>query len=192
MPSITSVVLCIVLMIRCGAPVGATRDARVAAGEPVRDGSWVLTFEDDFNGTALDLSKWSPRNNESHCSPCELQLYKSERLAVVDGSLVITTQRDHVVGPGPNGPQVYNFSSGWVDTQHSFAQLYGRFEARMQLPARNATGVWPALWTLPNSSQCWPLGGEIDVFEYVANPVLDQARDRGVRARRRAARGFVR
>lgn len=129
----------------------------------VRDGAWSLAFFDDFNGTTIDAAKWSVRNNLSHCSPCEPQLYLSSRVAVADGALAITTVRDHVFGPGPAGTQLYNFSSGWVDTLHSFSQLYGRFEARMQLPARTATGAWPAFWTLPNSSQCWPVGGEVRV-----------------------------
>ena len=137
---------------------------------PTTAGGWHLTFFDDFNGTSLNASNWRPRQNETHCSPCEPQLYLASRLKVAGGSLVITTDRDHVVGPGG---ALFNYSSGWVDSQLAFAQLYGKFEARMQLPPQNASGIWPAFWTLPLNGTCWPTGGEIDVFEYTANPLVN-------------------
>jgi beta-glucanase (GH16 family) len=43
--------------------------------------------------------------------------------------------------------------------------MYGRFAANCSLPTRKATGIWPAFWTLPQSDECWPTGGEIDIFE---------------------------
>jgi beta-glucanase (GH16 family) len=120
-------------------------------------GSWVLTMSDDFDGPTLNASLWNVRNNESHCAPCEAELYVAARVSVANGSLIITTQRDHV--PGPGGA-VYNWTSGWVDTKGKFEQLQGLWEARVRLPGQNATGAWPAFWTLPNSTQCWPTGGE--------------------------------
>ena len=55
---------------------------------------------------------------------------------------------------GPGG-RVFNFTSGWIDTHGTFAQLGGLFEVRAQLPAQNASGAWPAFWTLPaNASAC--------------------------------------
>jgi beta-glucanase (GH16 family) len=131
-------------------------------------GGWVATLNEDFDGPSLNTSLWAPRVNETHCEPCELQLYVPQALALSDSALVITTDHAHLVGPGG---QVFNFSSGWVDTQGRFAQQYGLFEARARLPPPNATGVWPAFWLLPNSSQCWPLGGEVDVFEFTAMPL---------------------
>jgi beta-glucanase (GH16 family) len=134
-------------------------------------GAWVPTFADEFSAAALNASKWNVRTNESHCSPCELQLYVPSALNVSDGELVVTTARGRLIGPGG---QLFNFSSGWVDTFGKFSQRYGLFEARATLPAQAATGAWPAFWTLPaNRSICWPMGGEIDVFEYTANPLLN-------------------
>ena len=132
----------------------------------VAETSWILTFEDDFNGTALNTSTWNSAQNWTHCSPCEPQLYETSRLQVANGSLEITTQRDHVLGPGG---QLFNFSSGWIDTENKFAQKYGKFEARMRLPPQNAAGIWPAFWLMPLNGACWPVGGEVDIFEYTAN-----------------------
>jgi beta-glucanase (GH16 family) len=41
---------------------------------------------------------------------------------------------------------------------------YGRIEARMKLPY--GQGIWPAFWML-GSNASWPLGGEIDIMEYI-------------------------
>eukprot|EP01105_Mastigella_eilhardi_P015918 TRINITY_DN3646_c0_g1_i2.p1 TRINITY_DN3646_c0_g1~~TRINITY_DN3646_c0_g1_i2.p1 ORF type:complete len:173 (-),score=31.96 TRINITY_DN3646_c0_g1_i2:38-556(-) len=54
----------------------------------------------------------------------------------------------------------------------SFSLLYGRFEANVSLPTRQARGVWPAFWLMPASGVCWPTGGEVDIFEYVGSPLL--------------------
>jgi beta-glucanase (GH16 family) len=135
------------------------------------DGDWIITFEEEFNASTLDLTKWNVKNNQTHCSPCELQLYVNGGVSVADGNLVITTKRDHILGP--NG-QVFNFSSGWIDTHTKFSQPYGLFEASGKLAPQSSTGYWPAFWTLPaNQSICWPTGGEIDVFEYTANPTVN-------------------
>lgn len=49
-----------------------------------------------------------------------------------------------------------------------FSQAYGRFEAKMKLPAgEGCQGLWPAFWLLPVDSYYgeWPLSGEIDIME---------------------------
>lgn len=132
---------------------------------------WDLVWEDDFTlpSNALNTSWWSPRVNETHCQPCELQLYMPDALTVDNGTLTITTARAHETGPGG---QVFNFTSGWVDTQNKLAWQYGRFEVRAQLPGPGATGTWPAHWLLPASDQCWPMGGEIDIMENTRMPVV--------------------
>lgn len=120
--------------------------AVLCVASALAQGAWTLVFEDDFNGPALNASNWNVKVNETHCEPCEPQLYIPSRVAVTNGSLVITTARDNILGPGG---ERFNFSSGWVDTRGKFSALYGRFEARAQLPALAATGIWPAFWTLP-------------------------------------------
>ena len=48
--------------------------------------------------------------------------------------------------------------------------MYGKFEVRAKLPSPAATGAWPAHWLMPESDQCWPMGGEIDIMEATASP----------------------
>ncbi|EGD76560.1 hypothetical protein PTSG_07675 [Salpingoeca rosetta] len=137
--------------------------------------NWTLTLEDNFS-EGLNTSRWEVRQNQTHCEPCEPQLYLSKNVYVANGSLVLKTDRERVVGPGG---QVFNFTSGWVDTKERWYQRFGRFEINASLPDRRSTGIWPAFWLMPNPSTaspvdvCWPVGGEIDVFEYTANPFVD-------------------
>jgi beta-glucanase (GH16 family) len=48
-----------------------------------------------------------------------------------------------------------------------FSQAYGRFEARIKLPA--GQGIWPAFWMLGDNitADGWPKCGEIDIMENV-------------------------
>jgi beta-glucanase (GH16 family) len=58
------------------------------------------------------------------------------------------------------------YTSARLSTK-KFARSYGRFEARMKLPA--GQGVWPAFWMLGDDidSVGWPACGEIDIMENI-------------------------
>lgn len=83
-------------------------------------------------------------------------LFVADRVAVANGSLVITT----VLEPSTFNGVHYNFTSGWIDSQGKVEQLYGRFEASARMPDAHAYGAWPAWWLLPVNA-CWPIGGEV-------------------------------
>lgn len=136
---------------------------------------WRLTFADEFDGISLNTSLWRVRSNESHCcgpfgGNGELQLYLPDEVSVSGGALHLRTRRRGATDPSGRR---WNFTSGWIDTKGRWAQKYGRFETNASLPPRAATGVWPAFWLMPDSEQCWPTGGEIDVFEFNGNYVED-------------------
>lgn len=126
-------------------------------------GTWQVVFEDDFDGEALNASNWTPSNYSSVVSQYDghAAMFIADRISVSNGSLKITTAWDPRVLDGVS----YNFTSGWVDSQHKRNQTRGRFEARMKMPGVNASGAWPAWWLLPEGL-CWPVGTEIDIVEY--------------------------
>ncbi len=116
---------------------------------------WRLVWSDSFE--QLDTDRWNvvtshePTNNSQHA-------YLATQVAVKDGKLIITAE------DAPAGELPYR--SGQVISKESWR--CGRWEVRAKLPT--STGMWPAIWLLPDLSQhAWPSGGEIDILENRGN-----------------------
>jgi beta-glucanase (GH16 family) len=128
---------------------------------PPPAGGWTLAWADEFNGTALDTSKWNIEVNGNGGGNNELQYYtaRQENIRVTGGELVIEARREAY-----NGKQ---FTSGRITTQNKASWQYGKMEARMKIPT--GKGTWPAFWMLGNSISTvgWPASGEIDIMEHV-------------------------
>lgn len=154
-----------VLALLLAAPTAASAacSARAAAAAAPAPGSWQVVWEDDFSGTALNESNWTPSNYSDVISRYDGHeaLFIADRVTVSDGALVITTMYD----PRELNGNSYNFTSGWVDSQHKRNMTRGRYEASMKMPVSNASGAWPAWWLLPEGL-CWPIGTELDIVEY--------------------------
>ncbi|UVK37514.1 family 16 glycosylhydrolase [Mesorhizobium sp. AR10] len=137
-----------------------------------------LSFSDDFN--TLDLWNgssgtwdsnfwWGAANGSTLTDNNELQWYVDTDYAptssvnpfsVEDGILTITAARaPEAIRPFIND---YQYTSGVLTTYESFAQTYGYFEIRADMPEKQ--GVWPAFWLLPADGS-WP--PELDVVEMV-------------------------
>ncbi len=121
-----------------------------------------LIWSDEFDGDALDETKWRYQrggwNGASNVQNC----YVDENTAVVDGVLQITAKYE----PGFDCFNVTkDFTSGFVQTKDKIDWTYGYFEAKVRVPASNST--WPAFWMSPQDNVYgeWPRSGEIDIFE---------------------------
>ncbi|WP_405206155.1 family 16 glycosylhydrolase [Aquimarina sp. LLG6339-5] len=118
-----------------------------------------LIFNDEFNGSSVDLTKWSFDNGDGCPTLCgwgnaEEQWYQPENTTVQNGNLVITTRNEAAGGK--------QFTSSKLITAGKFNSRYGRYEASIKLPS--AGGIWPAFWMLPENGS-WPFTGEIDIME---------------------------
>ncbi len=103
---------------------------------PPVEGDWTLTFEDNFDGSAIDAKKWEASN--SHFS--KFFFYQKEKAGVEGGVLKLGAEKKPVEGR--------EYISGQLTGFGKWAQSYGYFEARVKLPATR--GFWPAFWLMPD------------------------------------------
>lgn len=141
-----------------------------------------VSFQDEFDGTSLDTSKWgyqygcfdpaqrsqaqytdSPDNVSVHDGHLSLTARYSPMKTKWDGSQVPRTCK--------NGDTAYDapFTSGMITTKTKDGKvLYAApgtgfyAEARVKLPA--ARSSWSAFWGTGTKGG-WPANGEIDIFE---------------------------
>lgn len=141
-----------------------------------------VSFQDEFDGTSLDTSKWgyqygcfdpaqrsqaqytdSPDNVSVHDGHLNLTARYSPMKTKWDGSQVPRTCK--------NGDTTYDapFTSGMITTKTKDGKvLYAApgtgfyAEARVKLPA--ARSSWSAFWGTGTKGG-WPANGEIDIFE---------------------------
>lgn len=105
---------------------------------------WTLTWHDEFDGAAVDTTKWNIVDNAPggyHHNSLEdgLQAWTPQSVSVGGGVLRFTSARQQADG--------HNYTSGALTTQNKFSFLYGRVDIRVRLP--RGDGLWPAIWTLP-------------------------------------------
>lgn len=115
--------------------------AVLAAQQPVRaPNGWTLVWQDEFNGQALDTTKWNVllREQSKHD---ELQYYLPDEVYLERGALRIRSRE--------RGYGTMKYTSGRLDTRGKFAPVYGRFEIRAKLPG--GKGLWPAHWLYPQN-----------------------------------------
>jgi beta-glucanase (GH16 family) len=168
------------------APEDALRDAPAAAAPcagtapPVAapSGSWHCTFDDEFDGTSLDGSKWSPmltygsayRTGPLFHQVCYVD--NPDTINVNGGTLNLSVvQTAQPVGcQGTNASKAQtNEEGGMVISYNLFSQEYGFFEASAEMPATSVPGLQETLWLYPENETLygpWPDSGEIDFGEF--------------------------
>jgi beta-glucanase (GH16 family) len=130
---------------------------------------WTLVWSDEFNGpdgSPPEPKKWTHDIGGKGWGNSELECYTNrlQNAQIKGGNLVITAQRENFTcSDGVSS----NYTSARLKTQGLFSQAYGRFEARIKIPA--GQGMWPAFWMLGNNITTvgWPTCGEIDIMENI-------------------------
>ena len=99
-------------------------------------------------------------------SSCRDAMCLTDNVAVEGGVLTLTARRQQAGWA--------SFTTGAIETRgkRSWQAAEGRpFRLCVsgQLPGGGGTGagIWPAFWMMPESTACWPAGGEMDVLEEI-------------------------
>ena len=135
-------------------------------------GNWRLKFDDEFDSTSLDLSKWSPNwfghsnasrtySFNSHDDNCD----NPQNVSEGGGLLTLSaTAGPCAIDGGPKVPD----SGGLISSYGKYTFTYGYLEARMYVPASsNGMPIDSAsFWADGNN---WPVTGELDVMEVLAH-----------------------
>ena len=173
----TTAALLTALAIACATAASATA-APTCGNEPLGSkpggGTWTCTFDDEFNGTALNTSVWVPQVTATSgytTGPLGSEAcYENSpnNISVSNGALHLTARRaalPFLCG----GVLLTDYTSGMVSTYGTFHQTYGRFEVNAQLPSTTAKGLQETLWLWPvNDTKygAWPGSGEVDFSEF--------------------------
>ncbi|MEK7675481.1 MAG: glycoside hydrolase family 16 protein [Verrucomicrobiota bacterium] len=126
---------------------------------------WELVWSDEFDGAAVDLTKWEFEVNARGGGNNELQYYLTNNVRVRDGLLVLEARQERYTGP--EGTRDY--TSSRLRTLRQGDWRYGRFDIRARLP--QGRGLWPAIWMMPTDQKYggWPHSGEIDIMEFLGH-----------------------
>lgn len=145
------------------------------AGEMLNFDDFTLVWSDEFDGNAVDFTKWQGHYvwEINDTQPRSYGYWNSSYAKVTDGNLRITAKYEE------NGTRGAGYYSYGMDTNpaHNFSgegftgyeQLYGYFETRCILP--EGVGLNSAFWLLTDGmfrddySDGGVSGCEIDVFE---------------------------
>ena len=135
--------------------------------EPGDSATWTLVWSDEFDGTQLDPTRWTPQEGDGcDFGICgwgnnELQWYQAENAVVGNGLLTITARKESAGGK--------QYTSARLRTYRKGDWTYARVEFRAKLPV--GQGLWPAVWMLPTDNVYgeWAASGEIDIVELVGH-----------------------
>ena len=171
-PVVTGIFLAVVVMLAGYIPGNENIVQAASLDKP----GYILTFQEEFNGNSVDLSKWNDwdlnfgNRGPGIVGPSNDYAFCPENVSVSNGVLRLTATRNPITAPlCGGGTQTVNYRTGEVNTLNKFHQRYGWFEARIKFP--KARALYPAFWLMPAPGvgmidENGGNGAEVDIMEY--------------------------
>ena len=144
------------------ASVNVTGNCNYAFSETaLTSNGWTKILDEQF----ANLDNWNVWYGGAYNN--ELQLYRSNNIALSNGNLQIIAKKETVTGPtlpGSATNKTFNYTSGRLESKVLYSANSTnpkiRMVARIKLPV--GYGMWPAFWSYGDP---WPTQGEIDILE---------------------------
>ncbi len=144
------------------ASVNVTGDCNYAFSETaLTSNGWTKILDEQF----ANLDNWNVWYGGAYNN--ELQLYRSNNIALSNGNLQIIAKKETVTGPtlpGSATNKTFNYTSGRLESKVLYSANSTnpkiRMVSRIKLPV--GYGMWPAFWSYGDP---WPTQGEIDILE---------------------------
>jgi hypothetical protein len=145
-----------------------------------RSQTWTLIWSDEFNGSSLDLSKWSYEtgtgvNGDFGTGQLDRATERTENVGIEQG----------ILGAQGGALRITTRKETYIDRNYTSGRINSKAKAAWGPNHRIVARVWPrdvrhmgqgfAFWMMPNeipqgqTDISWPQGGEIDIMEYVGS-----------------------
>jgi beta-glucanase (GH16 family) len=152
-------------------PLEQTLPADLGSKPPV-PGEWTKTFADEFDGTAIDQTKWNIYTENYW----DKRTHFTKDNVLVGGGFAKLHYERKTGFPNDDPKRVQtDYACGFLDSYGKWTQRYGYIEARIKLPS--APGLWPAFWMMPDrgvaAGEQWKRastsdgGMELDIVEHL-------------------------
>lgn len=133
-------------------------------------GYWACSFDEEFNGSSLDSTKWTPVTTPSsgvRAGTDGCFVGSAANIAVSGGTLNLTARKESAeqTCTSSKGSFSTHYTAGQVASTGAFSQTYGRFAVRAAFPRASVAGLHSALWLWPQNLLSTRLAGEIDFAE---------------------------
>lgn len=130
----------------------------LVSAAPETFSGWKLVWNDEFDGTSIDATKWSPCDRGK--PDWSDTMTRDPRCYAVGGG---TLKLIGIVNPDTSTDKSA-YLTGGVTSKGKFAFQHGRVLVRARF--KSAKGAWPAIWMLGTQGR-WPHNGEIDLMEHL-------------------------
>lgn len=159
------------------APLALAERARQGCGgdltHPGGNSVWRCVLSDEFDGTRLDLTRWSVLTTDetefsSGIPPAyACYVHDPRTVSVAGGYLNLSVVKlDDEIQCGGAAAQPTEYIGGAVSTLNRLAQTYGRYEIRARFPTSEDSGLQSSLILTPEDPAYGQHSGEIDIAEY--------------------------
>lgn len=149
--------------------------------QPLDTTQWQLVFSDDFSGSELNRDLWHSYGNwagmesdnwsESRYAPGNNQIYLDDQVVLDSGICRLLLTRKDVSWRCDtcSKTEQASYAAGEIFSYYSRPFLYGRYEARLKMPAAPKTHA--TFWLWPGADIREENGIEIDIAESYGGPV---------------------